>query len=542
MEIILLELLLLLIIAWFQVKAYRSNVQLLDDRAKVFPAGDRPRYELVTGSFLSYQIERADADFVQATIQNNHNRAEIKFFQSETSPDEHPLFEPRAEEVRLIGGYFANPVLLNIQRDVNIYLVRNNNRSTDSKIIQDIVERHCQIQGNMVESTMGLPLYYGLLGTIVGIIIGCIHISISGADDASNVSALLRTVALSMSVSGLGLWLTVSSMSRQKNTSQVLENGKNRFLIFVQSELLPVMRTDLQQTLLTMQRGLNHFNDSFQNNVARFDTSLGNISDNLSLQRSFLEKLEKIGFVQMVKETTGIFEQLGKSAEAVKHFRHYQESMNSTLSSLEGVVNNFKGLYDRTENFETSLNLIAANIGQQDATYHRLLNVLEENTQELETRKESLRRVIDGIDSFFRAQYEALSKQAEKYNVTLVSLNDDHISRVRESYENLQMAIAQKTEEIKKMAEKEMLMLEETYRAKQSTFDHLGRLPQIEKTVTNLESRQRKVDNITELTSVLKRLSDNMEEAEAGKFINWSALNRIFGRNNHVNQSTVKDE
>jgi hypothetical protein len=540
MEIIILELFLLGIVAWMQWRAYGTTAALLRGQKSVFPVEARYLYRLVTGAFQTRQIEQVDADFVQSTIQSNHNLNYVRFFQLDDNGDR-PLFESKPEELKLVGGYFSDPVLCSIQRDVNIYLVRNNNRSTDFKVIQDIVDRHCQVRGGMAESAMGLPLYYGLLGTIIGIVIGCLHISMEGADDASNVVALLQTVALAMSVSGFGLLLTIMNISKQKEANQALEIGKNQFLTFVQSELLPVMRSDVQQSLFTMQRGLNQFNESFQSNLAKFDTSLSTISDNLSLQRSFLTKLDQIGFVQMVKETTGIFEQLGKSADALKGFRHYQESVNTTLGSLESVVNNFQGLYQRTENFEQSLHLIAENIGRQESTYHQILNMLEENAEEVDIRRESLRRIVDGIDSFFRAQYEELSVNTERYNQKLLSVNDLHITKIRESYEHLQLAIAQKTEELKKMSEKEMSMLEETYRSKQSTFDNLGRLPKIEHAVTTMTNRQQNSEVFKELATVLNRLAERLDEAESTRVINWPAVQRLFSRNTQ-NHSNGKDE
>jgi uncharacterized protein YsxB (DUF464 family) len=531
MELLVLEGILLCMVATFQWLAYKDTVEVLKQQASIFPFTHGQIYHKVTGAFQPPQIERVDAEFVEATLKSNHNLMYVRFFQSEDgSTDLHT--GPRPEEITLIGGYLPHPVFQFIQRDVNIYLVRNHHRSTDFKVIQDIVERHCQLGNNKAENGMSLPLYYGLLGTIVGIIIGCMHISIAGADDVANVSALLLTVALSMSVSGLGLWLTVFSVTKHKKTIDVVERGKNGFLTFVQSELLPVMRSDVQQSLITMENGLRHFNESFQNNVKKFDSSLGAISENLSLQKTFLTKLDQIGYVQMVKETVEIFEQLAKSADTLKDFNQYQQGLNTTLLSLEQVIGRFENLYQRTENFEESIKRIAESINRQDDTYHRLLRILEADSSEIGERQKALHKLMDQLSALFNEQYATLAVHTERQNEELIAAKDKHLANTNAAYDSFQLAITQKTQELKKMAENEMAMLEELYRSRQAIFDNLGRLPDIEKSLNKMSKHQYDLSEIKELSKAVKELVEQINENASTRVINWHAIQNLFRRNN----------
>jgi hypothetical protein len=516
-------------IAWMQWGSYRSTRLLLFSQYNIFPTDKRLGYRLITGVFGKAQLETIEADFIQKHIEANSNHNYILFFQKtgEETPSDF-------NEIKMIGGYYPDTVYCSIQKDLNIYLVRNQNKSTDFKVIQDILDRHCQINANNAESTLSLPLYYGLLGTIIGIIFGSFYISVIGAEDSTNVVSLLRTVGLAMSVSGLGLLLTVRNINLQKNVTSTLENGKNGFLTFVQAELLPVMRNDIEQSLQTMQRGLNLFNDRFQKNLEVFDNSLEKITENLSVQKTFLIKLDQIGFNQMVKETVGIFEQLSSSADSLREFRKYQDNVTHTLGTLEKTIYGFETLYNRTENFEQSLNLIAENIGKQDDTYQKLMVMLDENSSEIDERKESLRRVIDGVDAFFKEQYNALSVSAQEQNKNLISLNDNHISQIKGAYEQLQLLINTKTEELKKTAEREVFILEENYRNKKQSFDALDRLPKLEQGLVEISKKINKEDHSDALIEVLNRLNENIV-AQNGDILtfNWQPIKRLFIRNNH---------
>jgi hypothetical protein len=532
----------LAIIAWMQWDSYRSTRLLLISQYSIFPSDKRLGYRLITGVFGKAQPETIEANFIQKHIESNSNHNYILFFQKtgEETPSDF-------SEIKMIGGYYPNTVYCDIQKDLNIYLVRNQNKSTDFKVIQDILDRHCQINANNAESTISLPLYYGLLGTIIGIIFGSFYISIIGAEDSTNVVSLLRTVGLAMSVSGLGLLLTVRNINLQKNVTSTLENGKNGFLTFVQAELLPVMRNDIEQSLQTMQRGLNLFNDRFQKNLEVFDSSLEKITENLSVQKTFLIKLDQIGFNQMVKETVGIFEQLSNSADSLREFRKYQDNVTHTLGTLEKTINGFETLYNRTENFEQSLNLIAENIGKQDDTYQKLMVMLDENSSEIDERKESLRRVIDGVDAFFKEQYNALSVSAQEQNKNLISLNDNHISQIQGAYEQLQLLINTKTEELKKTAEREVFILEENYRNKKQSFDALDRLPKLEQSLTEINKKLNKLDHSDTLIEVLNRLNENIDKSNIAQSdgiltFNWQPIKRLFIRNNHNSNGSEEKE
>ena len=66
----------------------------------------------------------------------------------------------------------SNDVAIEIQRVTNNYLIRNKGAASDYGLIKDIVERNCSSIEEEIEAQTPWPLYFGLMGTMAGIIYG----------------------------------------------------------------------------------------------------------------------------------------------------------------------------------------------------------------------------------------------------------------------------------------------------------------------------------------------------------------------------------
>ena len=69
-----------------------------------------------------------------------------------------------------------NRILRNILNSINTYLLRNKNNVSDFHLIKDISERNCEALDEEINSQLPIPLYLGLMGTMMGIIIGLLFI------------------------------------------------------------------------------------------------------------------------------------------------------------------------------------------------------------------------------------------------------------------------------------------------------------------------------------------------------------------------------
>src|ERR1700733_13991120 len=132
------------------------------------------------------------------------------------------------------GNYVTNKIVYSL----NTYLLRNKGVASDFHLIKDVVERNCDSVEEDIHQTVSLPLYLGLLGTFLGIIVGLIKISgidFGGENNGMDmaISALLKVVMIAMVASFFGLALTVLNNGFFFKVAKArLEEGRNDFYTF----------------------------------------------------------------------------------------------------------------------------------------------------------------------------------------------------------------------------------------------------------------------------------------------------------------------
>ncbi len=501
-----LELLVLGSIALFQLLAYFKTARHIAALRDVFPSGRA--YRLVAGVFQQKQLDDIEAETIREILEKDASASVVQFF-----PDEQDTGSTAAwVEVKLISGDHDNPTYLDLRRDVNIYLVRNKNHSTDFKIIRDIAERYCESEGNLAESALNMPLYLGLLGTMTGVVVGALHLGLSTDLAINDVGVLLQTVGLSMSVSVLGLLLTIFNANSCRAAQRQMESGKNQFFTFVQTELLPTLSNDTERSLDKLQSNLDNFNRNFGKHLNKFNEGIGGVRENLQLQKAMLDQLERIGLGNMVHSFGRIAHDVTKSADAFGQFQTYQALLSDTFASFQESVQTLDSLYRNTEHFTTDLALVADNIRQQHVTYDRILTVLDENYTEVEARRQVIVKMTDELDRFVREQFTAFQKNTQRYSESFGKTHDQHLGTVRQTYESLEAFLKQKSGEMQALSEVEIKALEEAYRARHQHFDHLGRLPNIERTLGGMTTHDQQHGMFQLLLSNLMQLAKQLEE------------------------------
>ena len=126
-------------------------------------------------------------------------------------------------------------------KSTNAYLCKNKGASADFNILQDICDRHLQKLDNEISNLINVPLYIGLAGTFLGIIIGLWGIDFSATQtgggtviSASSISQLLNGVISAMVASLVGLGFTVwNTALNYKPAAYQNDTDKNNYYDFV---------------------------------------------------------------------------------------------------------------------------------------------------------------------------------------------------------------------------------------------------------------------------------------------------------------------
>ena len=193
----------------------------------------------------------------------------------------------------------GNKIFIGIITSINKYLGNNSGSVIDFGLLKDAVDRHCDSVENDIATQTPIPLYWGLAGTMAGVIMGLWDLLQSNAimtlmssgggvidnasqSAASGINSLLSGVAWAMLASICGILLTTVNSLLFKRCKLNEEDGKNSFFAWMQSELLPELPSDTSEALNNLVRNLNKFNNTFAQNTSNLGNTLNRSEEHTS--------------------------------------------------------------------------------------------------------------------------------------------------------------------------------------------------------------------------------------------------------------------
>ena len=410
------------------------------------------------------------------------------------------------QEIDLIrnkGG--GNAVTDKIVYSLNTYLLRNKGVASDFHLIKDIVERNCDSVEEDIHQTVSLPLYLGLLGTFLGIVVGLVKIS--GIDFAGEnngmdlaISALLKGVMIAMIASFFGLLLTVLNNGFFfKGAKAQLEQRRNDFYTFVQTELLPLLNQNINSTLYSLQTNLFRFNDEFKDNIGMLREVMGKNHDALVAQEKILNTLENIDIMAFGKANVVILQQLNISTEKLSQFNTYLGQLNELMGTTSRVSSQLDSAIARSDNFEE--------LGQ------KLVAMFSENQKLVE---------------FLKNHYDALDTSHQLITTAVNRVGNT----LDESLDKLKLFTQERINEVQKITLWEMDLLVNQYPDKWKRLDSLIYLETMNKHLAELKNgtvqQQERMDReFRELNSSFDRAVMELSQIRAYNDGRWS--NRIAG-------------
>jgi hypothetical protein len=312
-----------------------------------------------------------------------------------------------------------------VVNSTNSYLCKNKGAAADFNILQDICERYIQRLDNNIGNLITVPLYIGLAGTFVGIIVGLWGIDFtdaSGSINSASIDELLKGVIAAMFASLLGLVLTVINTAHTYKIS-VYKNDtdKNQYYDFVQRELLPVLNIGMAGSLSSFKGILNNFISKFGENISEYHDTAALLNDNLSKQHFVLEEINKLSLTKTSSIIAETFSDLKDSSEQLKMFINYQQGLNQNIVDAQNVVSGLNTTLDKYKNFNTNLEVISQNVNSGIELQRQLKDSLELHFPTINDHKEVWRNQVDEINSDIKVVYKEL---AEYFKVSTQNIQE----------------------------------------------------------------------------------------------------------------------
>jgi hypothetical protein len=336
-----------------------------------------------------------------------------------------------------------------ILTSLNTYMIRNRGAAMDFNLIKDIVERNSDAIEEDINITMPIPLYLGLMGTMIGIVIGLFNMSnlansSTQTDDfmGQNISILLSGVKIAMIASFTGLLLTViNSGWFFKGSKSFIEKKKNGLYTLIQTELLPVINQSLAGTLLSLQRNLLLFNNEFSSNLNRLTGLFHTNYDALVLQDKVMTDLAKLDISQVAKFNIKVLQELKQATEEFEKFNQYLGRMNEFAKNSRMLTSQVNELLERTNNFGA----IATNLDGRLNESQQLMEFLRDHFSELQDRRYVLRDVVVKVDEAINTAISQLKEhtsnsiqQVKDFTIAEASALQEAMSDNKRGFGNLE--------------------------------------------------------------------------------------------------------
>ncbi|WP_139924829.1 hypothetical protein [Hymenobacter sp. DG01] len=342
---------------------------------------------------------------------------------------------PESFATSLVKAENASPEFQEILLDTNDYLRHNKGAAADFGILKDISERQSEVLDNEVQATVATPLYLGLLGTFLGVILGLVGIARNGVSDENALTPFLTGVLIAMTGSFVGLLLTLLGNGVLRQARQQLDRLQNQYYTFLQARLLPVLHADMASSLTNLKSVLDAFNQQFVGQVELFNPLMDKVTQNIRVQSDFLERLDTIGYDKMAAANILVFEKVRESAEMFAAFTGYQQRLNEMLQNGYQSAQSVNSILDRLRGFEKGINDLGQYIGGNNNSVQLMLDFFQKHQIELRNLKDRAEQHIDqagvGLAEVMNQRLAYNERQAqlayEKWQQYFDKLNADNV-------------------------------------------------------------------------------------------------------------------
>lgn len=372
-------------------------------------------------------------------------------------------------QLKLVGEKDSD--LNKLLSEINSYIVKTKG-TTDFAVIQNKVERVLNMLYEQAEAKLSFPTHWGLMGTFVGVFMGIVMFipGFSGDGEVrdNSIKNLLLGVVVSMLTSFIGLLLTTLNTAYLSKTQKEVEEDKNEFYNFIQTELMPSLDVSLVVAITKLHQTVDEFEPAFQKVISKFQSTfdkctkafgesfeknvsivanavdvmgknMDKINENIELQKSVLSTfksdevvrgLEK--YVEAANHFVGITQSLNKFEEArrmmlaaAQEAINLQNAYSESLIIPREVAVRINQILDRVKDFEENINRLGKKLNDRDILGNDVVNAIRDQVNGIEKKNkiaESYLQKADGdLENLFIEQTKVIKNLNSRYEVAISS-------------------------------------------------------------------------------------------------------------------------
>jgi hypothetical protein len=302
-------------------------------------------------------------------------------------------------------------------KSTNAYLCKNKGSSADYGILKDTCERYLEKVDNEIGNLINVPLYIGLGGTFIGIIIGLWNIDFNALTygttttiSTDSIAQLIHGVIAAMFASLAGLTFTIiNSALVYKPAAYKNDSDKNHYYDFLQRELLPYLNIGVSKSLGSFREVLDHFIRKFGENMDDYKDSGHLLNENLQKQQTVLEEINKLSLTRTATKIAEVFSDLKESAEHLEKFQVYQKGLNGYVDKTEKVTHDMNVIIEHFKDFNINLKAISNNSVDTIELQKQFKDSLEKHFPTIKDHREVWRTQVDELNQDIKEVYKELN-------------------------------------------------------------------------------------------------------------------------------------
>lgn len=408
---------------------------------------------------------------------------ELCLIEREANDDEYSYLDLKLKDkgifVSQIHVKDPSTTLTEITNALNKYLQKNKGSASDFHLMKDVVERYCDSEEEEISTQQPIPLYLGLMGTMVGIIVGIAYVAISGglvsAKIVDNISELMSCVAIAMFASFIGIYCTTRISWRSKNAFSAVETDKNNFYSWLQTELLPTLSGDTVNALYMLQQNLSTFNATFQTNITGLNRALEQVKDTSTEQVELISLIKGIDIKRVAEANITVLRELKDCTGELSTFNRYLHEVSNYLTAVNDLNGNINEHLNRT------------------AAIERMGTFFEQEINQVKNREQYINEVVANVDNRLKQTFENLSESTVK---GMTNLKNDSATQ----FDSVSQVIHAQEQDFKETLRAQRDEFAQSLKKEQEAFlDYLQ---------NQKESLSSKSDEISEIIKEIRSLAD----------------------------------
>ena len=219
----------------------------------------------------------------------------------------------------------------------------------------------------------------------------------------------MNDVAAAMIASFFGILFTTGISYHAKNTKKIVEEHKNDFYSWFQTELMPIIsRENASEGIRRLEDNLKKFNQTFSQNVSGLTHSVSAVASTATDQRKLLETIDRLDLNKMATANVRILTTFKESVAELDKFQGYLTYANEQLNKMK--KNN------------DAVNEIA--ISMEESTKKTVAKLQEAINKQMESLKESLQQSSNEMKLLVENEKRLVSSQGSKLETFFNTLQD----------------------------------------------------------------------------------------------------------------------